>query len=138
MRIMVDTNILVSAAFFPDGRAALALSLAMREHTLIVCDYVLEELQSVFVRKFPYKTESLGEFLSKLTYEPCDTPGVNRNTPDMRDEDDRPILQAAIEADADAILTGDKDFHALKFDIVHPKIISPSDFLQGTVFMPRV
>ena len=53
----------------------------------------------------------------------------------MRDEDDRPILQAAIETVADAILTGDKGFHALDLDMERPKIISPSDFLQGTVFM---
>ena len=135
MRIMPDTNVLVSAALFPNNKTAFALSRAMREHTLIICTYVLEELRSVFARKFPDKIDRLESFLSKLTYELCATPGVNPTTPDMRDEDDRPILQAAIEAEADAILTGDNDFHALNLNIERPIIISPAVFLQDTTYM---
>ena len=128
MRIMVDTNILVSAALNQNSKTSYALSQAMREHTLVICTYILEELQDVFMRKFPSKTASLDAFLSKLAFELCYTPKINSDTPDMRDEDDRPILQAAIDAEVDAILTGDNDFHAL--NIEHPIIMSPSDFLR--------
>jgi len=124
---MIDTNILVSAALFQNSKTAQALSLAVQNHTLIICTYVLEEVQSVFKRKFPDKTAGLDYFLSKLAYELCYTSKINDKTPKMRDEDDRPILQAAIDAGADAILTGDDDFHAL--DINYPKIISPADLL---------
>jgi len=126
MRIMLDTNVIISAALYPNSRVAAALARAMREHTLIICTYVLEELQEVFTRKFPYKTANLDVFLSKLAFELCYTPKVKSNTPEMRDADDRPILQAAIDADADAILTGDSDFHALNID--RPRIISPAEF----------
>jgi len=129
---MLDTNVLVSATLYQNSKTALALSRAMREHTFIICTYCLEELQSVFERKFPNKTASLNSYLSKLAYELCYTPSINSRTPNMRDEDDRPILQAAIDAGADAILTGDNDFHAL--DIEHPLIISPADLLLGTTF----
>ena len=128
MRIILDTNVLVSAAIFPHSRVANALYRTMQEHTLIICTYVLEELQSVFARKFPDQTGELDAFLSKLAYELCYTPKINENTPDMRDEDDRSILQAAIDAEADAILTGDKDFHALNLD--RPMIISPADIIH--------
>ena len=128
MRIMLDTNILVSAALFPDSKVAFALYRAMREHTLVVCTYVFEELHSVFARKFPYKKEQLDIFLSKLAYELCYTPMVDHKTPVMRDENDRPILQAAILAEVDAILTGDDDFHVL--DIKRPQIISPASLLK--------
>jgi len=63
-----------------------------------------------------------------LAYELCYTPKISDRTPEMRDENDRPILQAAIDAEVDAILTGDKDFHVL--DIEHPLILSPADFLE--------
>ena len=56
MRIMLDTNILVSAALFPESKVVTELSGAMREHTLLICTCVLEELQAVFERKFPHKT----------------------------------------------------------------------------------
>lgn len=41
---------------------------------------------------------------------------------------DRPILRAAIDAKADALLTGDKDF--LESGVVTPKIMTPSEFLE--------
>ena len=128
MRVMVDTNILVSAAINPTSITALSLTLILQEHTLIICTHVLDELQSVFARKFPHKALQLDVFLSSLSYELCYTPKVTPNIPDMRDEDDRPILQAALDVGADAILTGDNDFHALEID--RPMIISPSELLK--------
>ncbi|MCL2588893.1 MAG: putative toxin-antitoxin system toxin component, PIN family [Oscillospiraceae bacterium] len=125
---MLDTNILVSAALFQNSKTAQSLEQATRDHTLLICTYVLEEVQSVFARKFPDKTARLDLFLSKLAYELCYTARISANTPSMRDEDDRPILQAAIDAEADAILTGDDDFHALNLE--HPVIISPTDFVR--------
>ncbi len=127
MRIAVDTNVLISAALFPNSKTEAALFKAMREHTLLICTYVLEEAQEVFARKFPQKAAHLDILMSKLAYELCYTPKVKADTPAMRDEDDRPILQAAIDAEADAILTGDNDFSAL--DIERPAIISPAAFL---------
>ena len=128
MRIMIDTNILVSSALNQNSKTAFALSKAMHEHTLVICTYVLEELQDVFLRKFPDKIPSLDAFLSRLAFELCYTPKISSDTPDMRDEDDRPILQAAIDAEVDVILTGDDDFHSL--NIEHPIIVSPADFLR--------
>jgi len=125
---MPDTNVIVSAALFPNSKFSLSLLHAMREHTLVICTYILEEVQDVFDRKFPDKVEQLSSFLSNMAYELCDTSMVKPETPEMRDEDDRPILQAAIDADVDVILTGDKDFRVL--DIVRPKILSPAEFFM--------
>lgn len=50
---------------------------------------------------------------------------VNNNK--LRDPKDMPILQAAISAKADYLLTGDKDF--LESNIKKPMCISPTDFL---------
>jgi len=125
---MPDTNVLTSAALFPGSRFTTALFKAMHEHTLVICTYILEELKEVFDRKFPHKGVQLDDFLSKLAYEQCPTPEAGNDTPAMRDEDDRPILQAAIDANVDVILTGDKDFHAI--DIVRPRIVSPADFFN--------
>lgn len=41
---------------------------------------------------------------------------------------DRPILRAAIYANADVILTGDKDF--LEADISCPQILTAAEFLK--------
>jgi predicted nucleic acid-binding protein len=46
----------------------------------------------------------------------------------IRDVKDRPILRAAISANADFLLTGDKDF--LESDVKHPEIITAAEFME--------
>ena len=46
----------------------------------------------------------------------------------IRDVNDRPILRAAIEAHADILLTGDKDF--LEAGLDNPLILTPAEFLE--------
>ena len=45
----------------------------------------------------------------------------------IRDPKDRPILRAALDANVDLFLTGDKDF--LESSVTDPRIISVPDFL---------
>ena len=44
----------------------------------------------------------------------------------IRDADNRPILRAAIEAGADILLTGDKDF--LESSVTKPRIMTVAQF----------
>ena len=46
----------------------------------------------------------------------------------IRDVKDRPILRAAMNADVDILLTGDKDF--LEADIEMPKTMTAAEFLR--------
>ena len=46
----------------------------------------------------------------------------------IRDVNDRPILRAAINAKADVLLTGDKDF--LESGLENPVIMTPAEFLK--------
>ena len=52
MKIMIDTNIFISAALFPAGKAAKALFKALNKpYEPVVCDYVIDELHSKFKEK---------------------------------------------------------------------------------------
>ena len=45
MRVMIDTNIFISAALFPNGKVAQALRKALTyPYQPITCDYVVDEL----------------------------------------------------------------------------------------------
>jgi len=46
----------------------------------------------------------------------------------MSDPKDSPILNAAIMADVDVIISGDN--HFLTLDIEHPKILSPAKYVE--------
>ena len=131
MKVMIDTNIFISAALFPDGLTAKALYKAMNTpYTPVTCDYVVDELVRKFEEKFPHKTTELKAFLFSLvqTIEIVQTPTVELGAEQkIRDPKDRPILRAALNAGSDILLTGDKDF--LEAAIDDPRIISVHDFL---------
>ena len=132
MRIMIDTNVIISAALFPNGKAAKAFFKAMMPpYEPIVCDYIVDELHRKFPEKFPEKQTELEAFLFQaLSFiEVVKTPEeIIAAENKMRDVKDRPILRAALDAHADLFLTGDKDF--LESSITDPRIISVAEFLE--------
>lgn len=132
MRIMIDTNIFISAALFPNGRVAAALMKAlMPPYEPVVCDYVVDELHRKFREKFSDKVGELEAFLfaALQSIEVVRTPEEKTEEElKIRDVKDRPILRAALDAGADLFLTGDKDF--LESSVTDPRIISVNDFLQ--------
>lgn len=131
MRIMLDTNIIISAALFPNGRAAQAFFKALQPpYQPLVCDYVVDELHRKFREKFPNRLTELEAFLfialSFIKLVPTPEEAVSSEQK-KRDPKDRPILRAALDAHADLFLTGDKDF--LESSVTDPRIISVPEFL---------
>lgn len=132
MRIMIDTNVIISAALFPNGNTAKAFFKAMMPpYEPIVCDYIVDELHRKFQEKFPEKQTELEAFLFQaLSFiEVVKTPedAVEAESK-VRDVKDRPILRAALDAHADLFLTGDKDF--LESSITDPRITGVAEFLK--------
>ena len=132
MRVMIDTNIFISAALFPHGRAAEALYKALvSPYEPVVCDYVIDELHRKFQEKFPDRAVELEAFLYNAlsVFDVVPTPEEAVEAESMiRDPKDRPILRAALNAGADVFLTGDKDF--LESAVEDPRILSVPDFLN--------
>lgn len=130
MRIMIDTNVLISVMLFPSSQMSKLMLKATENHTLVLCSYIIDELHDVFNEKFKDRRDILEKFLSKLSYEICYTPEEYDFTkfPRIRDKEDYPIIASAILGDVDLLITGDKDF----FDSVieRPEILSPKDFLD--------
>ena len=132
MRVMIDTNIFISAALFPNGAAAQALYKAMMPpYQPVVCDYVIDEVHRKFQEKFPNKMVELETFfftaipVFSIVTTPEEAVAAEAK---IRDPKDRPILRAALNAGADLFLTGDKDF--LESSIEDPRIISVRSFLE--------
>ena len=133
MRVMIDTNIFISAILFPGSLPAELVEKVLEKHTLVLCSQIIEELHEVFNRKFKNKKEELEKFLTHLSYELVYTPEKidEEKYPKIRDEKDLPILASAILADLDYFVTGDKDFFDL--DIDRPKIITAKEFITKNI-----
>lgn len=132
MKVMIDTNIFISAALFPNGRASDALKKAlMPPYQPLTCDYVVDELHRKFQEKFPGRMTELEAFLysslSIIRVIPIPEEVFEAESL-IRDVKDRPILRAALSLKVDLFLTGDKDF--LESSVDDPRIISVADFLS--------
>lgn len=129
--VMIDTNIIISAALNPNGLAAQAMMKALvPPFRPIVCDYIVDELHRKFEEKFPHRIVELEAFLynALLIIEKIPTPEIpDASENRLRDIKDRPILRAALAADAEYLLTGDKDF--LESGISPPQIVNPTLFM---------
>ena len=132
MRVLIDTNVLISAALSTTGVPfrAYVKATAFPNHGLI-CGQNIEEMKRIFNIKFPNRLAALNKFFSMalLTLELVPVSAVEYNSElEIRDINDRLILRAAIEAKADILLTGDKDF--LESGLKKPMIMTPAEFLK--------
>ena len=132
MRVLIDTNVLISAALNANGTPfqAYAKAASYPNHGLI-CEQNVDEMKRIFNKKFPNRLAALDRFLSTalLTLELVPVPAdENASEMKIRDVNDRSILRAAIEAMADVLLTGDKDF--LESGVKNPAILTPAEFLK--------
>ena len=132
MKVLIDTNILISAAFSNNGLPyqAFVKAVSYPNHG-VICEQNIDEMRRIFNRKFPAKIQALESFLSLalLTLEIVPTPIEEQEIESkIRDINDRPILRAAISAGADILLTGDKDF--IESGILNPKVMTATEFVN--------
>jgi len=129
MKIFADTNVLVSA-FTARGLCADLLEVILADHKLMTGDYVLNELERVLSIKLGVPDQKVAatiQFLRKYHIEPVpDLPSEY----EVRDEDDRWVLESAIRAKADVLVTGDKDLLTVSKKVKELKIISPRGFWE--------
>ena len=130
MRVFVDTNIVISAMLFPNGKVAKVFSHLLEKHTVIISSYTREECIEVFEKKFPSKMKELEIFFDGINFEEVKSPEKfdEKKYPKIRDIKDLPVLVSAILSDADVLLTGDKDFEDIKID--KPLIFTPSKYYE--------
>lgn len=114
MRVVLDTNVLVSAFVFPGGPPeAVYRQVLSGDLAIIVSRPLLAELGRVLVDKFDWDPAYAEEVVAQLVrigelVEPRET------VDDIDDDaDDNRVLEAAAEGDADLIVSGDRHLLAL-------------------------
>ena len=132
MRVLIDTNVLFSAIYSQNGAPFQAFKKAVDSpYYCLICDYCLDELRRTFTRKFPHMVKTVDDFIMAILpmVEVVPVPSdVHEDEDKIRDKNDRPILRAALNAEADILLTGDKDF--LQSGLDNPLIMTAAEFLQ--------
>ena len=108
MRVVLDTNVIVSGLNFP-GNERLVLDLARRgRFDLYLSHFILQEVAGVLDRKFGWSEERSSQALRMLreaatVIEPRRLPEVIEGS-----HADNRILECAVEASSDYLVTGDR------------------------------
>lgn len=125
MRIVLDTNILISALITPFGNSARILDMVLLgELQMIYDDRILSEYREVLLRpKFCFEEKDVDEILTFI-----ETGGVKVTSAPINesliDKDGIPFIEVAITGMAEALITGNKRHfkgkHAKKLKIMYP------------------
>ena len=128
MRLVLDTNVLVSGLLRAQGPPGRIVDSLLRESfQALYDDRMLAEYEAVLARpKFAFDPRGVGVFLAFL----CET-GERIVAPPLdlhcSDPNDQPFLEVAVEALADALVTGNRRRFPQRRPI---RIVAPAELLN--------
>lgn len=108
MRIVLDTNILVSGLLQSQGNPARVLALAL-SGAIQVChdERIRAEYAEVLGRaRFKFDPKRVREVLNKIEADGLVVDAMSQRDLDLPDADDEPFLAVALAASADFLVTG--------------------------------
>lgn len=137
MKVLLDSNVLISALYYEGNERRVLVLIAEGIVFGVISEYVLDEVTRTIDEKFASKTpemlgyELLGLALKNSDYVTKDEAAhlVESAESLIRDEKDAPVLAAALASSADVLVSGDRDFFALKKP-VRFKVLTARGFLE--------
>jgi len=133
LRVVLDTNVVVSALLLSDSVPRQAFDKALDHGEIIISTPVLLELAEVLARnklnKYLTEQERM-RFLVALLKE-SELVGITEQISDCRDPNDNKFLELAVCGNADVLVTGDDDLLVLN-PFRGIALLTPRDFLSFT------
>jgi putative PIN family toxin of toxin-antitoxin system len=131
MRVVLDTNVLISALAFPGSKPDQILSRIRRgEIDLFISSFILSELDRVLREKFRLTKKEAQDRVNAISSIAHLVEPTERIQVVTAKDDDNRILECAIEAQADFLVTGDKEHLLPLGSLRDTRLISPSEFVN--------
>jgi len=130
MKILIDSSTLYSAIAH-DGKVSNVLDLLIEEHTIVVSDYIVEELKrnlrkNVSKEKEDEAVDLVEDFVSNCHLKKKDDYLKNLQRAEKKiSKKDAPILACGMLSDIDYIVSSDKEFFEIETD--EASILSPNE-----------
>jgi putative PIN family toxin of toxin-antitoxin system len=129
MRVVFDTNVLISALIFPGGAPAEIFKAGLkRRFRLYISPFVLDEFRRVLREKFLLSEEETATAVEVVQAIATVVEPQQTLTVITAKGDDNRILECVVAAKADFLVTGDKK-HIRKLECYEGiKIVLPAEF----------
>lgn len=126
MRVVLDTNVII-AAFAARGLCAEIFEVCLAEDTIIISEHILSEVRENLLKKIHLHKDIVQNITKYLrdTAELFEPQQLDKSI--CRDKDDIKIIGAALNGNADFIITGDNDLLTLKRH-KGVKIVTPREY----------
>jgi putative PIN family toxin of toxin-antitoxin system len=132
LKVVFDTNVIVSAALYEKSLPALLLSLALEDKVrFFVSPALLNEYEAVLKRpRFKLGQKQITELMGKINQKALIvTPNKQLKILEADERDNR-ILECATKAKADFVITGDKRHFPFE-EFKGSKIVTPREFINS-------
>jgi putative PIN family toxin of toxin-antitoxin system len=113
LKFVFDTNVLLSA-HLTIGMSKQVLDHCIEKHQVLLSEFIISEFQEKAEKKFKWPKGQCAFAAWNLRAHATLVDPSPLAKPVWRDKDDDNILATAIEANCDALITGDKDLLVLK------------------------
>jgi putative PIN family toxin of toxin-antitoxin system len=139
MRVMLDSNIFFSflwSPYNPNSTLVKIVEAALSQaYVLVIPAEVLEAMEETLQRKDYLRNRVTKDYLRDLVAAlggiATESPRQSEPWPEVvRDPKDDYLLAAAVHADVDVLVSGDRDLLVLAALLAKPRIMSPREFLE--------
>jgi putative PIN family toxin of toxin-antitoxin system len=132
LKVVFDTNVIVSAALYEKSLPSLLLSLGLEDKVrFFVSPAVLNEYEAVLKRpRFKLGHKEVTELMGKISRKALMVTPTKRLRIIKADEPDNRIFECAIKANADFIITGNKRHFPFE-EFKGSKIVTPREFINS-------
>lgn len=113
MIVVLDSGIWISAFQF-GGTPQTVLDDVFSRATIAICTQIVAEIRATLIRKFSWNDEEVLSVLQEYTLEAIQVDITGELHGVCRDPKDDMVLECAVKANADLIVTGDLDLLSLK------------------------
>jgi putative PIN family toxin of toxin-antitoxin system len=128
MRVLLDTNVLVSAVT-TRGLCADIFRAVLADHELVTCTNVLQEITRILHTKFSVPDSLISEYLELIRQDAILAEAKEAPDVQIKDVDDIEIIGAAIAGKADVMVTGDRELQEIR-SLKKLRIVSPRAFWE--------
>jgi putative PIN family toxin of toxin-antitoxin system len=126
--IVVDSGVWISALQF-EGTPLLVFERILAHGRIAICELIVHEIQKALKRKFGWSEEEIEEALAFYAGRAIQVEVQGEVCGFCRDPKDDMVLECAVLAGAEIIVTGDKDLLIMGL-FRGIRILSPREFLQ--------